>query len=480
MRVLYVTSELYPFAKTGGLGDVSAALPPALRAQGVDVRLFLPGLPAIRDGLRGLEPVASLGPAFGAGDVRVLRGSVPDTGVPAYVLDAPELYQRPGSPYGDPAGRDWEDNPRRFGLFGWAAARFAEGDWRPDVLHAHDWHAGLAPAWLEANGGERPASIFTIHNLAYAGQVAAERYHELGLPDGLFQMDGLEFHGSASFLKAGLYYSDQLTTVSPTYAREIQQPEYGCGLHGLLQARRDRLHGILNGVDYSVWSPERDPHLHFNYHAGHLPPKRRNKVAMQEALGLKSAPGRPLFCAVSRLNHQKGLDLALAALPDLIGAGAQFAVLGTGDAELESGFRALAADHPGAVAAHIGYDEALSHRLIGAADVILVPSRSEPCGLTQLYGLRYGTLPLVRRTGGLADTVVDTSVETLAQRLATGFVFGPATTEAFLDAALHALQCYRQPRRWAAVRQNAMRCDFSWARSAEAYRDLYERTRLHA
>lgn len=480
MRVLYLTSELFPFVKTGGLGDVSAALPAALRRENVDVRLFLPGFPAFRDGLLGLEPVASLGAAFGAADVRVLRGTVPDTGVPAYVLDAPELYDRPGGPYGDAEGRDWDDNPRRFGLFGWAAARFAHGDWRPDVLHAHDWHAGLAPAWLAANGGERPASVFTIHNLAYGGLVPGERYHELGLPDELFRMDGLEFHGSASFLKAGLYYADQLTTVSPTYAAEIQQPEHGCGLDGLLRARHADLRGILNGVDYEVWSPERDPNLHFNYHAGHLPPKRRIKVIMQGELGLRSAPGRPLFCAVSRLNYHKGLDLALAAMPDLIAAGAQVAILGAGDAGLEADFLALAAEHPGAAAVRIGYDEALSHRLIGAADVIMVPSRAEPCGLTQLYGLRYGTLPLVRRTGGLADTVVDTTVETLAQRVATGFVFEHATTESFLEAARRALQCYRQPRRWAAVRQNAMHQDFSWARSAQAYRSLYDGLRPHA
>lgn len=475
MRVLYVSSELYPLVKAGGLGDVSAALPPALRRVGVDARLFLPRFPAFREGILDQEPVVSLGAAFGASQVTVYRGRIPDTDVPAYLLDAPELYDRPGGPYVDSEGAEWHDNPRRFALFGWAAARFADGDWRPDVIHAHDWHAGLAPAWLAAMAGYRPPSVFTVHNLAYQGLVPAERYHELGLPGYFFSVEGLEFHGMASFMKAGLYYADQLTTVSPTYAAEIQHPEQGFGLHGLLATRADELTGILNGVDYSVWDPATDPQLPVGYSVDDPAPKADAKAALQRELGLEERPDAPLFGVVSRLNGHKGLDLALAALPDLVGEGAQFAILGSGDPDLEAGFRRCVDAYPGQVAVFVGYDEGLAHRIFAGADSLLVPSRSEPCGLTQLYALRYGTLPLVRRAGGLADTVVDASPAALADGTATGFVFGPATVEAFREAVDRAIGVYRDPDRWRQMQQRAMTRDFGWEQSAATYRDLYQR-----
>jgi starch synthase len=474
MRVLYVSSELYPLVKAGGLGDVSAALPPALRRVGVDARLFLPRFPAFREGIADQEPVVSLGAAFGASQVTIYRGRVPDTDVPAYLLDAPELYDRPGGPYVDSEGTEWHDNPRRFALFGWAAARFADGDWRPDVIHAHDWHAGLAPAWLAAMSGYRPPSVFTVHNLAYQGLVPAERYHELGLPGYFFSLEGLEFHGMASFMKAGLYYADQLTTVSPTYAAEIQHPEQGFGLHGLLATRADDLKGILNGVDYGVWDPATDPQLPVGYSVENPAPKADAKAALQRELGLAERPDAPVFGVVSRLNGHKGLDLALAALPELVGEGAQFAILGSGDPDLEAGFRRCADAYSGQVAVYVGYDEGLAHRVFAGADSLLVPSRSEPCGLTQLYALRYGTLPLVRRAGGLADTVVDASPAALADGSATGFVFGPATVEAFREAAQRAIGVYHDPESWRQMQQRAMTRDFGWEQSAATYRDLYQ------
>jgi starch synthase len=475
MRVLYVSSELYPLVKAGGLGDVSAALPPALRRVGVDVRLFLPGFPAFREGIEEQEPVVSLGAAFGAADVTVYRGRVPETGVPAYLLDAPELYDRPGGPYVDSQGQEWQDNPRRFALFGWAAARFADGDWRPDVIHAHDWHAGLTPAWLAAQTGRHPPSVFTVHNLAYQGLVPGERYHELGLPGYFFSVEGLEFHNRASFMKAGLYYADQITTVSPTYAAEIQHPEQGFGLHGLLATRADDLTGILNGVDYSVWDPATDRQMPVGYSVDDIAPKAEAKQALQREMGLAIAADRPLFGVVSRLNEHKGLDLALAAMPDLVEAGAQFMILGSGDTELEAGFQRCADAYPDHVAFFRGYDEGLAHRVFGGADSLLVPSRSEPCGLTQLYALRYGTLPLVRRAGGLADTVVDASPAALADGTATGFVFGPATVEAFREAVERAIGVYRDAASWRQMQHQAMTRDFGWEQSAATYRDLYQR-----
>jgi len=473
MRVLYVSSELYPLVKAGGLGDVSAALPPALRRVGVDVRLFLPGFPAFREGIENQEKVVSLGAAFGASSVTIYRGRVPETGVPAYILDAPELYDRPGGPYSDSQGHEWHDNPRRFALFGWAATRFADGDWRPDVIHAHDWHAGLTPAWLAAQPGWRPPSVFTIHNLAYQGLVPAERYHELGLPGYFFSVEGLEFHDMASFMKGGIYYADRITTVSPTYAAEIQHPEQGFGLHGLLATRSEDLDGILNGVDYSVWDPATDKQMPVGYSVDNLSAKAQAKAVLQGEMGLSQEPDKPLFGVVSRLNGHKGLDLALAAVPELVAEGAQFVVLGSGDPELEAGFQRCAEAYPNQVAMYVGYDEGLAHRVFGGADSLLVPSRSEPCGLTQLYALRYGTLPLVRHAGGLADTVVDASPAALSDGTATGFVFGPPTVEAFREAAQRAIALYNDGESWRRMQQRAMTRDFGWEQSAATYRDLY-------
>jgi starch synthase len=480
LRVLYAAAELYPWVKSGGLGDVTAALPPALAALGAEVRLLLPGFPGFLDAFPGIADAARLHTPFASERVRVGLGRVPDSGIDAYLIDQPAFYDRPGNPYAGPDGRDWPDNHRRFGLFGWIAAALARGAdplWRPDIVHAHDWHAGLAPAYVAATppASKPAATVFTIHNLAYQGLFPAASFPELALPPGFFATDGVEFHGAISFIKAGLFYADRLTTVSPTYAREIRTPAFGHGLDGLLRSRAGVLTGILNGVDTRIWDPRRDTMLPQPYGpedagAG----KRAAKAALRRRLGLEAREDVPLFGVVSRLTPQKGLDLLLAGLPELVAGSGQLAVLGSGDADLESGFASAAAAYRGRVAVEIGYDEALSHLIIGGSDAVLVPSRFEPCGLTQLYALRYGTLPLVHRVGGLADTVVDATAVSLADGTATGFAFDGDSPQALITAIERAVRLFREPQLWRRVMQRAMAQDFSWEAAARRYRALYQ------
>jgi starch synthase len=476
LRVLHVAAEMYPWVKTGGLADVLGALPASLARAGTDARVLLPGLPALVQALVDPQAVAGIDQFGGAS---LLRGALPLDGkrrLPAYLIDAPALYARPGSPYGGPDGLDWSDNHRRFGLLGWAAAALARGQldasWRADVLHAHDWHAGLAPAYLRL-ASDRIATVFTIHNLAYQGLFPAEVLGELMLPPSVFGIDGLEFHGKVSFMKAGIQYADRVTTVSPSYALEIQTAEQGCGLDGLLRHRSGVVDGVLNGVDPAVWNPAKDPYLKDGYSARSFAGKARLKSALQRELGLAEQPKALLFGVVSRLTAQKGLDLLLHAMPAVERVGGQLALLGSGDPVLERAFAAAAQAQPTLCAVRRGYDEALAHRIIAGADVIVVPSRFEPCGLTQLYGLRYGTLPLVRRVGGLADTVVDTTPETLTEQRATGFVFVEATSAALSDAIKRAGVQWQQRKSWAQLMRTAMRQDFSWDTAAGRYAELY-------
>ena len=477
MKVLQVAAEAFPLLKTGGLADVVGALPQALIAAGADVRLVLPGLPAIADAVEKQELVCEFGPLFGAGRVMLRLGRMPNSRVPVYVVDAPYLYRRPGDPYRSADGSEWSDNFQRFALLGWVAARLAAGEldprWVPDVLHAHDWHAGLACANVAAHPGNRCATVFTVHNLAFQGLFPAEDFHELGLPRRYMEAHGVEFHDQLSFLKAGLHFAHRVTTVSPSYAREIATREFGCGMEGVIQQRGTDVSGILNGVDPEVWNPLTDAGLVANYSAQYLGGKSRCKVTLQAELGLKADPKAPLFGLVSRLTHQKGLDLLLAALPELLRQGGQLALQGSGDAALEAAFLHVAREHPAQVAVRIGYDEAFAHRLVAGADLILVPSRFEPCGLTQLYGLRYGTLPLVRRVGGLADTVVDATQEALGSDSATGFCFEAATPEALQAALQRAIQTFGQPALWQQMVQRAMAQDFSWEGAARSYLALY-------
>lgn len=475
LRVLHAAAEIFPLVKTGGLADVVGALPPALAAAGADVRLLLPGMPAILDAVARPRKIAEFGPAFGAARV-VLRlgrfkggakGVADSEGVPAYIIDAPWLYAREGGPYQGPDGKPWDDNLQRFALLGWVAAQVAAGGldpaWQPDILHAHDWHAALGCSYLHANPGAAARSVFTVHNLAYQGLFPQGDFPLLGLPQRLMHPDGLEFHGWLSFMKGGLVHADRITTVSPTYAREITTPEFGCGVEGVLQARAADLSGILNGVDPAHWDPATDRALAARYSAADLSGKAKCKAALQREFGLRTRADAPLIGVVSRLSGQKGLDLALAALPALLAEGAQLALLGSGDAALERAFLEAATAHAGEVGVRIGYDETLAHRVIAGADIILVPSRFEPCGLTQLYGMRYGTLPLVRRVGGLADTVDE----------ATGFAFDAASADALVAAARHALLTLREPARWRALQQAAMARDHSWAAAAARYMALY-------
>lgn len=477
MRVLHAAAEIYPLVKTGGLADVMGALPQALREQGADVRLLLPGLPAILEAVSSPMPVCELGPMFGAGRVTLMLGRMPGSDLPVYVIDAPYLYQRPGGPYQAPGGVDWSDNLQRFALLGWVAGHLAtsalDANWTPQVVHSHDWHAALANAYIAARPAPSASTVFTVHNLAFQGVFGAPGFAELGLPPSCMTPAGIEFHGQLSMLKAGLVYADRITTVSPTYAREIATAEFGCGMDGVIRARAGSVSGILNGVDPSVWSPASDAHLAAQYSASNLKGKARCKQALQTELGLEVNADAPLFGLVSRLTSQKGLDLVLEALPALLDAGAQFVLQGTGDPALEAAFGALAKLRPGAVAVRIGYDEVFAHRVIAGSDAVLVPSRFEPCGLTQLYGLAYGTLPVVRKVGGLADTVVDASEEAVRGDVATGFVFEAATESALSETLQRAVAIFRNPKQWNALVKRAMAQDFSWDEAARRYMALY-------
>jgi len=474
---LHVASEIFPLVKTGGLADVVAALPAALAARGLDTRILVPGMPGILNGVVGLRRVMRFGPAFGAAVINLRLGHMPDSGLPVYVIDAPFLYRRSGNPYLGPDARDWPDNHRRFALLGWVAAHLASGEldrhWIPDLVHCHDWHAGLAPAYIAQNPALNAPTVFTIHNLAFHGLFPLDCHTDLGLLTSGAMQSGIEFHGQLSFMKAALVHARRVNAVSPGYAREICAPDAGWGLDGLLRDRGADLSGILNGVDYRIWDPATDPALPRNYDVVSLHGKKVCKLMLQAELGFRPSTKTPLFAVVSRLTEQKGLDLLLGALPVLHAEGGQLVVIGSGDAHIEAGFRAAAAAHPKSVSIYLGYDEATSHRITAAADVLLVPSRFEPCGLTQLYALRYGTLPLVRRVGGLADTVVDSTPETINDETANGFVFGEISIESLAARIRDACAMFRHRNVWRQIQRQGMMQDFSWDDSAARYEALY-------
>jgi starch synthase len=476
MRILFATSECAPFAKTGGLGDVSSALPPALRALGLDARILLPGYRTVLAQLPELRLAARLKGAAQLPPARLLHGRTP-AGTPLLVLDCPELYDRAGGPYQDEAGRDWPDNALRFGLLSRAAALLGGSDspldWRPHVIHCNEWQTGLAPAYLRYAAGATSATLLTIHNLGFQGVFEAQLVAALGLPARSFTPEGVEYYGKLSFLKAGLQLADAITTVSPTYAREIQGDALGFGLQGLLAARCDRLHGILNGIDTAVWDPASDRLIASRYDADTLEAKAGNKRELQRRLGLDHAPRVPLFAVVSRLTGQKGLDWLLEITPQLLALPAQLALLGGGDPQLERGFRELARSRPREVSVTIGFDEALAHLLEAGADAFLMPSRFEPCGMNQMYSQRYGTPPVVRATGGLADTVVDCNAAALADGSASGFVYQEASAAALLAAVRRAAATWSDRVSWRALQRNGMARNFGWDASARRYADLY-------
>lgn len=483
MKTLFVASEAYPLVKTGGLGDVAYSLPHALAARGADIRLLLPGYRAL---LRQLDQVRILGwldvrGAEGIVSARILETRHPDFSFPLWIVDCPPLFDRPGNPYVNASGQDWPDNAERFTVFARVAAQLAQDvfdlDWQPQVVHAHDWQTGLVAAFL-ADVPTRPKTVFTIHNLAYGGYFAHGDFVRLQLPSHWWSPEGAEFHGGFSMLKAGIVYADAVTTVSPTYAQEICTPEYGYGLDGLLQSRQYKLSGILNGIDTSIWNPSTDAFLPAHYSMSRINPgKRRNKQALLGRF-LENVDDEtlqaPLIGLVGRLVEQKGIDWVLAALPVLLAhTDARFVFLGSGQAAYEQKLSRLAKQHPTRVFVEIGYDEPLAHAIEAGADIFLMPSRFEPCGLNQMYSLRYGTPPVVFKTGGLADTVVDTHEATLADASANGFVFDTPTVEAFIDAVNRALDTFRRPAVWRRVQQAGMGRSFDWHDSAGHYLSLY-------
>ena len=478
LRVLSVASEVFPLIKTGGLADVTGALPGALAPQGVQVRTLLPGYPQVIETLEGGESVHKWRNLFG-GPARLLSGTAKTLDM--LVLDAPHLFRRPGNPYVDATGKDWPDNAERFAALSFVAAEVGRGllgGYWPDVVHAHDWQAGLVPAYLRygkaSKSARRPPSVITVHNLAFQGQFPATLLEKLGLPKEAFTMEGVEYYGQIGFLKAGLALADHITTVSPTYAVEIQGSEMGMGLDGLLRHRAQSLTGILNGIDAHIWDPAADTHLVGRYDEKKLEVRKRNKAAIRKAFNLTTDETAPLITVVSRLAWQKGMDILLAALPRLLGEGAQLVLLGAGDTTLQTEFTAAAARYRGKVGIVLGYNEGLSHLLQGGADAILIPSRFEPCGLTQLYGLRYGTVPIVARVGGLADTIIDANDAALAAGVATGFQFSPVTSDALGTAVARAVRVYRDPVAWRAMQQRGMATDVSWRRPAMQYAALYK------
>ncbi|MDD5180072.1 MAG: glycogen synthase GlgA [Gallionellaceae bacterium] len=480
MRLLFVTSEVAPLVKTGGLADVSAALPAALRDTGVDVHVLLPGYAQVLKALPPLQAVAGFADLPGFPEARLLAGALPN-GVPLWVVDCPELYLRGGGPYQDEHGVDWIDNALRFGLLSKIAAVLGSADspldWKPDVVHCNDWQSALAPAYLHFANDAAPC-VVTVHNLAFQGTFPPQAAASMGLPAECFQPEGVEFYGNLSFLKAGLYYADHITTVSPSYAEEIQTAALGFGLQGLLAHRRNVLTGILNGIDTEEWNPATDPDIAQTYDAGRLQAKSANKRELQKRMGLHPDPRVPLFGLVSRFTHQKGLDIVLEIAPQLIALPAQLVLLGSGDAEMQRTALELSHRYSGQVSAYVGFDEGLSHLIEAGADIFLMPSRFEPCGLNQMYSQRYGTPPVVHATGGLIDSVVDCNAASLKRGEASGFVFDSMDAIGLLTAAQRAVAAFHDEKVWRALQLNGMGRDFGWDKSATAYRDIYARLML--
>ncbi|MEO5805206.1 glycogen synthase GlgA [Devosia sp.] len=472
MEVLSVASEVYPLIKTGGLADVAGALPLALVPYNVTMRTLLPGYPAVMAKLTETRVVAEFDDLFGAPG-RLLAGRY--AGLDLIVIEAAHLYDRPGNPYVGPEGWDWPDNWKRFSALSWVAAELGHGlvdGYQPQVIHCHDWQAGLTPAYIKYGPSERVKTVMTVHNMAFKGFFGPEVFGQLRLPPHAFGVNGVEYYGGISYLKSGMECADYVTTVSPNYADEIRTPEFGMGLEGLLNGRADTVIGILNGIDTVAWDPGADAALPQKFTATSVHMRAANKAAVVEKFGLDGTDG-PLFCVVSRLTDQKGMDLLLQVLDGLVALGGRLAVLGSGDPGLEDGFRSAWQRHPGKVGLITGYNEELSHLIQGGADAILIPSRFEPCGLTQLYGLRYGCVPVVSRIGGLADTVIDANPAAIDAGVATGLLFNANDAHALYEAIRKAVRLYADDKTWKKIQRRGMKSDVSWETSAGQYADLY-------
>lgn len=471
MKVLSVSSELYPLIKTGGLADVAGALPLAIAAHGVETRSLLPGYPAVMKAIRDPRRVARFDNLLGE-QAQLLE--VRHEGLDLLVLDAPAYYDKPAGPYLDAAGLDYTDNWRRFAALSRAAANIAAGaveGWQPDLVHAHDWQAAMTPVYMRYDQTPELPSVLTIHNIAFQGQFSPQIFAVLGLPPHAF-WETAEYYGDVNFLKAGLLTATAITTVSPSYADEILTPEFGMGMQGVIANRLSALHGIVNGIDCNVWNPGTDPMLAANYSAATLKRRAINRRAITEHFHLDEDAG-PIFCVVSRLTWQKGMDLLARAVDEIVERGGKLAILGSGDAELELALLQAAARHPGRVGMVLGYNEPLSHLMQGGADAILIPSRFEPCGLTQLYGLRYGCVPVVARNGGLNDTVIDANLAAIAGNVATGVQFSAVTLDGFLQALRRTFRLFETPKLWTQIQKQGMKSDVSWEKSGERYAALY-------
>ncbi len=472
-KILFVTSEVHPLIKTGGLADVAGSLPIALAELGQDVRIILPYYQSIK-----LESDANYRSTIRLNnrDVHLLQTQLPNSDVMVWLVDCPEYFGAPGNPYTDENGRAWSNSADRFSLFCRAAVEVAQNraslDWHADIVHCNDWQSGLVPALLSLEP-QRPSTVFTIHNMAYQGNFPQETYFNLNLPGQLWNQEGVEFYGLFSFLKAGIACADHITTVSPTYGLEIQTPEFGYDLHGLLHYRHNELNGIINGIDLEVWNPETDAHIAQTYTRDTLDNKTINKLALQKQLSLPEDASIPVIGLISRLVDQKGIDLVIHCLETLVSYPIQFILLGAGNKRFEHKLKNINHSYPDKVSVTIGYNEAFAHLIEAGVDIFLMPSRFEPCGLNQMYSQRYGTLPIVRKTGGLADTVTDALPETIADKSASGFVFDESSSGAVLEAIKRALLLYSHQEIWQQMQQTAMQKDFSWKNSAEQYIQLY-------
>jgi len=472
MKVLSVSSEVFPLIKTGGLADVAGALPIALERFGVETKTLMPGYPAVMKAIR--NPIVRLQFDDLLGEPATIL-EVEHAGISMLVLDAPAYYDRSGGPYLDATGRDYPDNWRRFAALSLAGAEIAAGlmpGWRPDIVHTHDWQSAMTSVYMRYNPTPELPSVLTIHNIAFQGQFGADIFPGLRLPPHAFATESIEYYGNIGFLKGGLQTAHAITTVSPSYAGEILTPEFGMGLQGVIASRIDSLHGIVNGIDTDVWNPSTDPVVHTHYNGTTLKSRVENRTSVAEFFGLHN-DNAPIFCIISRLTWQKGMDVIAATADQIVDMGGKLAILGSGDAALEGSLLAAAARHPGRIGVSIGYNEPMSHLMQAGCDAIIIPSRFEPCGLTQLYGLRYGCVPIVARTGGLNDTVIDANHAALAAKAATGIQFSPVTPSGLLQAVRRALHLYADQKVWTQLQKQGMKSDVSWEKSAERYAALY-------
>lgn len=479
MKVLFVSSEVFPLIKTGGLADVSGSLPNALQSLGVDIRILLPGYPAVLDKLGAMQEIATLQHLPHIGSAKLLEGTIQETQVKVWVIKSPDLYERDGGPYADKNGMEWQDNPIRFGVLSKIAAILSGENspiqhWRPDIMHCNDWQSGLAPAYMKLTERCQTRSIISLHNMAFQGCYAPHWVASLGLPSSGFSIEGFEYHGQLSFLKAGIFYSDRITTVSPRYAQEIQTAAFGFGLEGLLSKRGDEIKGILNGIETEEWNPATDKYLTSTYSSKNLTGKQQVKADLQKQLGLNIDADAPLLGVVSRLTHQKGLDMLVPHLQALLNQGCQFALLGGGEPALESAFKEIASKNPGTASVNIGYNEPLSHQIMAGSDMFIMPSRFEPCGLNQLYGLAYGTPPIVNATGGLADSVIDCNPVHLKEKTANGFVMVEASAQGLIACIQRAVELFKNDKStWQQLQITGMNQNLGWDKSAQEYLAVY-------